>query len=117
MIHIRQSQIQALANDRLSRFVRALADDLQPRFNTSADNEEVFFARVEHAIVVSQQFGFITEEQISRFAEFVLLFGTDLLDATKLPWLTGTLSAQHLSPAEKLDRLDSHYTFSYAAAP
>ena len=92
-----------------SSFLLRLAEHLRRQFrHRSTENCRQL---ASSSVTEGLSLGFSTEEDLTRFAEYVALFGSPLAAVSAPPWITPILRRTDLSPVRKLDALDSHYTF------
>src|SRR5262245_60762918 len=109
MLVIRAAQMKAFAAALRSSFLLRLAGHLHQRLG--GRSLEDFQQLASASVAEARDLGFSTESDLTRFAEYAALYGQPLAAVTDPLWIGLTIRRSDLSPAEKLDVLDSHYTF------
>lgn len=112
MLVIREAQMRMFGAALRSRFLLRLSEHLRQRFPQRRFEE--LHQLASNSVAEARGLGFSTEEDLTRFAEYVALFGSPLSAVSTPHWIPDTLRRTDLSPIRKLDALDDHYTFGRA---
>lgn len=115
MLTIRAVQMHAFRVDLRRMLVERMAQRLRVRF---AGHEKLagnpsLAGVAEATLDIGARHGIRREDELNRLAEYVLLFGPRLDDRDDHPWIRECLQAVGLNPEQRLDRLDSYYTFAF----
>lgn len=114
MFTIRQNQMLSFRAELKRQLILRIAGHLQTQFATeTATMERAELERLADAAVeVGSRYGFVQENHLRPFAEYVFLFGPELDRREDVPWIREALEPDD-QPDEKLARLDNYYIFSH----
>jgi hypothetical protein len=108
MLVIRKDQLQALAASRRKDFERRLLSHLRKWFpgETAELGETGLLAWISHGQQCAAAYGFVSERDICKYLDLMLVFGQDFDTDPKHAWASAFLRGKSLhSPGVRMSRL------------
>jgi hypothetical protein len=117
VLRIRPEQLEALALAHERELVRTLLIDLRDGAHPEADElpDDELRELIRHGIHAALDFGIDEPEQITRFVEYVLVYGVHFGLTAGTAWAAPILDADDGS-AERMDRIDEEIARRMLAA-
>jgi len=105
---IRTEQMRTLEEAQENRFVRYLAAHLRLTIgdNLKKLNDEDSLATARFCCKSAHRYGIEIEDDVRRFAEFVIKYGRGMDEDQRYPWIGQVLTREGISGADKMNILD-----------
>jgi hypothetical protein len=102
-------QIRALEAARLNSFVHQLAKHLRLSFGDALkkESDEELLATARFCCDAAKPFGIELQDDVRRYAEFVVKYGHRMHEDQRHPWIGRVLTAHGLSGTDKMNTLDN----------
>lgn len=108
MLTIRKEQMDVLSNYMRSRFEQRMVEHLREKFpdRTSDLADEKIRVVVQNSIKKAESYGIEYEDDIRRFIEYLVIYGTQLDVREQTRWIGDILRRNDLDGAAKMDLID-----------
>lgn len=109
MLSICKKQMEIFSNTMLKRFEYRLLEHLRERFpeqTKDLPDEKILFV-VQTGMKKAETFGIIYEDDIRRFIEYLVIYGTRLDIREDFQWIGDILHRDDLNGTAKMDRIDT----------
>jgi hypothetical protein len=109
MLTIREEQMQALSGLVLEQYERRMVEHLRATFPDRTKNlqDDRIRAAVQSCVKNANDHGIVYEDDIRRFIEYVVIYGTALDARAETRWIGDILRRDDLDGTAKMDLIDS----------
>jgi hypothetical protein len=108
MLSISRVQMRQLGAVSRDRFIRRMAVHLRSKFKAraAAIPDDRLRAQIEQGMAEAKGHGVVYEDDIRRYLELLVIYGTPLDQQPQAPWLADILHDQAFDGQRKLDLID-----------
>jgi len=113
MIVIRKEQMKIFSQYQLDTFFETMEQSLKRKYSVETKNMARADLRelVEVGVVEAEKYGIKDENDVSRFLEYLVIYGRDFGQLPEMRWAYQFLSDPELTGSEKINQLDSYELF------
>ena len=112
MLQIRQEQLDALEESYFNRFIDRMFHHLKARFPYHLDevHPTTLHETILTGVLRAEEYGIKDQNDIKRFLEYLIEYGTKFGDSTETNWAQKILHS-NATGTEKMDRIDQYDLF------
>jgi hypothetical protein len=116
MFRIRQEQMQAFAEQRVSAFVERMVQRLKSDFSNEVAQQKLEEKELEplvrKGIKEAEAYGAVGENDLELYIDCMVLFSPDFDRNPRFPWAGEILNQAGLNGTEKMDRIHDYLVFA-----